>query len=212
MVAPGVGSFVSYDFQYGDLHTYQVLRAPDIGFASEEPGLYAWYLRVLPNTGSTDALASYTGVLAGKRLQVCARAHLGEEYRGDLDRTRPDRDSLPGLTGAIAAASAVFSPPIYIGISKGMRSRLQQHVRALEDTLARTNGGTGASQPPELAIDTTEESSVFGERIGDLLRTHGQTILPLFVKIIYQPSIERAELRAAERFANRAFLPLFGRR
>ena len=212
-----------YDFSYGEQHAHTTVSAADIIHLEDgKPGLYAWYVRVLPNENSADDLARYGMFFGSKRYNIDMSAHLNETYTGDLtmsyafDATRPANNAL------ISTITTVFSPPIYVGIAKNARSRLMTHLNNLKASLitaapppAPATGSASAiaiSSPPP-AIDTEEESSYFGGRVAQLLKNQGITdARHLFVKIVFQPVNNPAERRAVEHFANRVFFPFCGRR
>jgi hypothetical protein len=118
--------------------------------------------------------------------------------------------SRPANIALISTVTTAFSPPIYIGIAKNLRSRLLAHMKKLEDALIMPFGtaiGTGIDD------DSDEESSFFGGRVGDLLRELKiNDIRHLFVKTVFQPVDDLLQRRAVEHFVNRVFFPFCGRR
>src|SRR5262249_15191284 len=104
-------------------------------------------------------------------------------------------------------------PPIYIGVSRTLRTRLLRHRRAVENVLRGHNSREGANSESQTESDTEEESGYFCHRVAQALRQFSINYARwLFVKIIELQGISRKELLSLERFLNRAFLPYFGRR
>lgn len=206
---------ITYDFDYGERFSYVVFRAADVELYSESrQGLYAWYARVLEKTDPLTNMTSYDKVFASRKMSVEAKGNLGEVYKGVVTKCSVLGGDVPGLYNAVSAASTVFCPPLYIGISNDVKGRLSQHLKSLEAVLrsvAPQDAGLESSNEEEL--DTEAESSVFGERVGKILRANGianETLL--FIKVIYTDNLSRADLRKTETYVNRVFVPMCGRR
>jgi hypothetical protein len=172
--------------------------------------VYAWYVRA-PLTEAAEALCDpYRKVFAEKRFEVAATAPLGEKLVGRLSRHQEDIS--PSKSGSLnealfASAFAVFAPPVYIGRSKSIRGRLQQHVVALKTALEKKLEADPAAVAPG---DTDDESAQFGSRVGTLLRNRGVTdYRGLFVKVVYAP--DNAATKRVELILNRTFHPTLGR-
>lgn len=202
-------SEVTYAFPYGESHTHTVVAATDIpNLDDKKSGLYAWYVRVLPKETAVDDLSWYGSFFGSKQYSVDLRASLGERYEGDLT-IRPAFDAtLPANMALVSAVTTVFSPPIYVGIAKNVKSRLLTHLAKLRVALV-----TPFAVAISGDVDSDEESSYFGGRVGDLLRAQGiDDVRHLFVKIVFQPGDDLTQRRAVEHFANRVFFPFCGRR
>jgi len=205
-------STAQYDFGHGERHEYSVIAAQNIARDTEEkPGIYSWHYRLSHITPKRlDDMKAYDRIYAAKSYDISAQGSLGEMLEGELTRS-PFTDSRPPEFSQVAlAAAAVFCPPLYIGISTNIKRRLQTHYDRLEEVLV---------QPSRFAIatsvqddDSDEESGIFAERIGGLLKKNnvgdpGR----LFVKVVYVPNATFRELQQAEFFVNRTFVPLCGR-
>jgi hypothetical protein len=204
-------SEVVYEFPYGESHTHTVVAATDIpNLEDKKPGLYGWYIRVLPKETAVNDLNWYGSFFGSKKYSVDLSATLGEQYAGDLS-LRPAFDAaMPANMALISTVTAVFSPPIYVGIAKNVRSRLLTHLAKLREALITpfTLAISG-----DLTADSDEESSFFGGRVGNLLRAQGiDDVRHLFVKIVFQPVDDLAQRKAVEHFANRVYFPFCGRR
>jgi hypothetical protein len=205
------GREVVYDFQYGERYGCDLLAARDLALAREQPGLYAWYLRLQPHATSPDAIRAYIRLFTSKRLYVTAAGVLNESYEGSLERLPFDPASGEIPASMLAAATVMFSPPIYLGISKNVRTRLQQHLDALEGALREVE--PMPMPAPQIEPDTFEESATFGQRAAALLKASRiNDVSGLFVKVLYDGSIERRQLIGIEHLINRAFVPVCGRR
>jgi hypothetical protein len=203
-------SLLRYDFGYGERHSFQLLPVAEIELARNEPGLYAWYLRVQPDPEG-PWLDSFFRIFRSKSLAVTARGTLGEEFIGTLRRSGPPAAADIAKT-ALASACTVFAPPLYVGMSIHVRDRLAQHLSCLMTQLAL---GTPAVEPdhPEASPDTDEESRSFGERVAKSLVSVGDNgAHSLFVKILYLPDLGPQQLRDIEFVVNRSYFPLFGRK
>ncbi len=205
-------STAEYNFGHGDRHEYSVIAAQDITrFAASKPGIYSWHYRLSHKTADRAAdMKSYDRIYAAKSYGVSAHASLGEILTGKITRNPFTDSHVPEFSTAALAAAAVFCPPLYIGISIDIKRRLGTHYDRLIKFLAQPSipAGLGIREPE----DSDEESGVFAERIGNLLRANdigdpGR----LFVKVIYVPGASFRELQQAEFFVNRAFVPLCGR-
>ncbi|RZJ02108.1 MAG: hypothetical protein EON90_00490 [Brevundimonas sp.] len=205
-------SEVSYDFGYGEVFTHAVFRADQIDAAKDIPGLYAWFVRTPQSAATEDLCGPFRRVHADRAFKIKATAPLGETIVGKIKRgvaaVKPPKSG-ETLDGALfASAFAAFSPPVYVGRSRTVKSRLGQHVKSLTKALATTDLGP-VPREPELP-DTDEESSQFGVRMGRLLKTQGiEDTRSLFVKIVYAETNEAT--KRVELMLNRTFHPVLGR-
>ena len=212
MIMPA--STAQYNFGYGERHEYDVIAAQDIArYAIEEPGIYAWYLRLVSGPTPSDAMKSYDTLIASKSLDFTVKGNLGERFEGSAARIPFTRTRAPEYVDAVLSATTVFCPPLHIGISTGIKSRLQTHYDKLTNFLQRvpTSPQTTPVVTEGVEEDTDIESNVFGERMGSLLKRNGiQESGQLFIKVLYVPGATKRDLERAEFFVNRAFVPLCG--
>jgi hypothetical protein len=223
MMPGGDVTRITYDFQFKESHSYHVFPARDIDLrAQKEPGIYAWYIRVLRGAQNADDLMPYSALFGAKRLNLVATGTLGETYNGQLNRAAAFASRSPEFAAMIASASTIFCPPLYIGISLNIHKRLKSHRDALQLALSggtpsiaalTTTTPSSPTSSEDSIEDTDQESSLFGERLGRLLREQNiSDINNLFIKVIYQDAYDRKELLHSEAFVNRTFLPLYGRK
>lgn len=205
-------STAQYDFGYGEKHGYSIIAAQDISrFADDEPGIYSWHYRLSHRAADHSAdMRAYDRIYAAKSYDVSAQAPLGEILTGRIIRRPFTEDRTPEFSPAALAAAAVFCPPLYIGISVKIKRRLQTHYQRLTECLVQPS--SFSLRDIQEADDSDDESGVFAERIGNLLKSNGiGDPGRLFVKIVYVPGASFRELQQAEFFVNRAFVPLCGR-
>jgi hypothetical protein len=202
-----------YDFGYAERFSHWLYQADQVGRAGTGPGLYAWFIRS-PLSASTElACDPYRKVFAERSFKMAASAPLGERLEGGMKRVQlelpPPKMGEELNEELFAAAFAAFSPPVYIGRSKNVRSRLRQHVEALEEELGRlpdSDSDLTSIAPP----DSPEESSKFGARMGALLRARGLSdYRGLFVKVVY--AADPVATKRVEFLLNRTFHPILGR-
>src|SRR5262245_33148199 len=158
---------VVYAFPYGERHQHDVISAVQIETLAEaRPGLYAWYLRLLPKAVAETNLSTYARFFGSKQMSSKLKAYLGELYQGTLALVPAFDSPRAAIRTLLATAAAVFAPAVYIGIAKNMRTRLVTHRRHLEDALAGTivsdaDKSDSDETKPNVALDSDEESSFF---------------------------------------------------
>jgi hypothetical protein len=201
-----------YDFPYGETHSHIAVVAADISqLEDNKPGLYAWYVRVLPKETATTDLSCYGGFFGSKKYTVDLSASLGEQYQGKLKLNPAFDVSRAANVALLSTVTTVFSPPIYIGIAKNIRKRLLTHLDKLEKALVTPPAAVLSPTPVD--DDSDEESGYFGGRVGELLRElKVSDVRNLFVKIVYQPVDDLVQRRGVEHFVNRVFFPFCGRK
>lgn len=202
-----------YEFPYGERHAHIVVSALDITKLDDnKPGLYAWYVRILPKETDMAALSFYGGFFGSKKYTIDLSATLGEQYQGKLVLSPAFDAGRAAHMDLLSSVTTAFSPPIYIGIAKNVRKRLLTHVAKLESALiAPITAALGSSTTAD--DDSDEESGYFGGRVGGLLRELKiNDIRHLFVKIVYQEADDVAQRRGVEHFVNRVFFPFCGRK
>jgi len=189
---------MNYDsklYKYNDL-----FKAPEL------PGLYGWYVR-LPKV---EAVADYHKIHKSKRMRTTIVGHLSEIYEGNAySKEYEFRDSMD--FELLEAATSCFCPPIYIGVSNNMRSRLQTHCEQIEEII---HSGKKTTEPRQVDPDTDAESTLFGDRIGIVLssvKNIGLTSL-FVITIAVKTNFPRAELFKIESFLNRTYIPIYGRK
>ncbi|MEB3216164.1 MAG: hypothetical protein VKN72_08000 [Nostocales cyanobacterium 94392] len=180
------------------------------------PGVYAWYL----NFSKEDEIQNYQGFFSEKKFEVKVVGNLKESYLGviksSVDKLANNRIDKQMLEAVFSS----FNVPIYIGVSKHLRTRLLQHKDALEEKLAEGMPSLNESDKvknifsefDEAYLDTPAESSAFAGRLFIKLLQNNIKARNLSVKIVYfEKSNKKSSLFAIETFINRLFYPILGR-
>ena len=203
------GAEFTLDFGYGEKYPHSMFLPDEVHLSRNEPGLYAWYLRAPRSAADEAGLAPYRNIHVKRRFKVTATAPLGEQMDGEMERMPKQlKEARMGEGLDMAFFASAFAPPIYIGRSKRVRTRLTTHMRALDDELARGVGNIGDVEP--ISADSDEESSQFGVRVARLLKEHSVNHYNgLFVKVVYAPS--NLATKRAELVLNRTIHPALGR-
>ncbi|WP_207424296.1 hypothetical protein [Desertivirga brevis] len=177
----------------------------------EVPGIYAWYLKL----DSTN-LEDYFKLYKQKRIKVNIEGPLKESYQGSIKSTYNAKDfESPSIDFDLCEiASLAFSPPLYIGISKNLKRRLNEHGDELEDIYF---GKTKLSPPTPLRkidFDTEKESSHFAQRIGTTIKSFRKMKLSsLYIRTIEMPvGYIWNDLQKVEKYLNRTYNPIYGRK
>lgn len=188
-----------------------IYKLKEFGDLPETPGLYSWHINF-----SKVNRDQYYQLFKQKKINIDVKGSLKEAYKGEMkshfehgnfDTTLIDHE-------LCEFASYVFCPPLYIGISKDLKSRLRQHFTELEKIY---NGSTSLPTPipvGQTQFDTIVESSHFAQRIGFTISQLGNiTLDDLFVKTIEMDSTYPwIELQKVEKYLNRTFIPIYGRK
>jgi hypothetical protein len=177
----------------------------------EAPGLYAWYLVV-----NNHNISEYYKIFKQKKVKVSIEGSLKEAYEGEVRNIYYEEDfKTPVIDHDLCAvASLAFSPPLYIGISKSLRTRLKQHAEELTKIYY---GKVALSTPPPLGkteFDTIHESSHFAQRIGFTIKNHlTVNLTSLRIKTLEMPpGYHWQDLQRVEKYINRTFIPMYGRK
>lgn len=200
--------------QLGKKHTTKVhgiYRIKELHKVPDVPGLYSWHINA-----TNLNFNAYFKAFKQKKIRVSLEGNLKEEYKGEIKRSYFERDfDSPSIDHDLCEfASHVFCPPLYIGISKQLKIRLSDHLDELEKIY---NGTIKLSPPKKLGqtdFDTIVESSHFAQRFGFTLRELKNIKLDeVFVKTIELDSTYKwAALQKVEKYLNRTFIPIYGRK
>lgn len=177
----------------------------ELDLVEHKPGWYSWHF--VPDR--SEDLNS--GLFRVKSIDAEVKSIFGTKYSGRLNTHEIDIDSnvYGKYSEFIEQTFICFSPPLYIGISKDVKFRLNTHKSKLYGTLEL--GIINKVKELDLTkIDSVEESSYFGQRIGNRLIESNIDKNGLFVKVIYSES--ESELKPVEKILNNFFIPPYGRR
>ena len=214
----------------------ELLSFKEVPDVDSKPGLYAWYLRIKPGKGNTKspenflrALKKITEQFYYPTLAMQLQGHLGLNWKGKLKHIwyghddSQFSDSLNALNNPeemeilndiLELTVPLLTGPLYIGVSKNLRVRLQQHTQLIqayqEDTIQ-------FSQFSPIDIDgaeSLENDRNFAQRIVE--RKIDPNHLVVGVIYVCHPhysieSIHKA-VKNAETLLNRIFHPILGRK
>ena len=173
-------------------------------------GWYAWFQ--IPGSLSSESFQLYRHATVGS--SVTGIFNLTFEGRlkaadGDSPPTFPsgDDETLDTLKSLFLA----FAPPLYIGISKNLRTRLKTHRKHLQEFMRAADGVVaGADARNGIADDTEKESQYFGSRVGTALRSLKLSPDTLYVKCVLAE--DPTQLKKIEKALNFALTPHYGRK
>lgn len=208
---PKVNDFWDTKHMLHSNKNHGIYNVRELNLLPESPGLYSWHIN------STNInFGSYYKVFKQKKVDINISGHLKELYKGEVKREYYDRDfSSPTIDHNLCEyASSVFCPPLYIGISKNLNKRLKTHFSELEKIYS---GITPIPKPTTLGqtqFDTIVESSHFAQRIGfTFVDLKDLRLEDLFIKTIeLDSSYSWSELQKVEKYLNRTFVPIYGRK
>ena len=214
-------------------NSQELLSFKEVPDVDSKPGLYAWYLRISPGQGNTEssedflkALKKITEQFYYPTLAMQLKGHLGLNWKGKLEHIwyghdeYPFSDSIKMLThpeerkilsDILELTLPLLTGPLYIGVSKNLQVRLQQHTQLIQ---AYQEDITQLSSTNIDGDESLENDKNFAQRIAE------REIDPnhLAVGVIYMcPSHHSTErihtaVKSAENLLNRMFYPILGRR
>ena len=192
-------------------YSHCVYSVTDFDQITETPGLYSWH--AIADQVNID---NYFKLFKQKRLNVDAKGNLKESYSGHIQNTFFEKDfQMPNVDFDLCQiASLAFCPPLYIGMSKNLNQRLKDHYSELEKIYTGKIELQESTELGPLDFDTAYESSHFAQRIGHIISGLNSIRLnSLFIKTIeLGEDYESPELRKVEKYLNRSFVPIYGRR
>jgi len=202
---------------WDSLHTdhspkkHGLYKLKEFGNLPESPGLYSWHINF-----SNINQFQYFQLFKQKKINIDIQGNLKEAYRGEVKGHFNDQDfdSINLDHDLCEFASYVFCPPLYIGISKNLKKRLRTHFSELEKIYNGEMQLPSISKVGQTEFDTIVESSHFAQRLGFTIRTLGNIKLDdIFVKTIeLDQKFSWIELQKVEKYLNRTFIPIYGRK
>ena len=212
-----------------DLNTLgNLLSFGEVPDAKPVPGLYAWYLRIRLGRNNIKSSENFSRALNRITEQICypdlamqLQGHLNLNLKGKLRHIWYGHDDNPFsdsfketlnhpeereiLSDILDLAVPLLTGPLYIGVSKNLRVRLQQHVRLIQ--------GSDTARPID-SEESFENDKNFAERIK--ARKIDPNHLAVSVVDVSHPDISSKRIRktvgTAETLLNRMFYPVLGRR
>lgn len=185
-------------------------KVTDIPHIPDVPGLYSWHLWI--DSTNTDR---YSQVFKHKRAKIDIQSNLSEQFQGFVQHVGHDKDIFDTTTdlNICNVASIAMCPPLYIGISTKLRTRLSQHVDEL-DKIIKGIKPTPVSTVLKSQFDTIWESQHFAQRMGYVIKKlNNRNANNLLIKTIEMPvGYAKKDLQTIETFLNRTYIPIYGRR
>jgi len=183
----------------------------DLDSVPTGPGWYAWFQ--IPGTWSPESFQLYRH----SKVESSVSGIFNLTFEGKLNATgaeyQPTFDATDGNQSldVLKSLFIAFAPPLYIGLSKNLHSRLKTHRRNLQDFLQQADSNkANAPVKNEIEADTDRESQYFGSRIGNALRTLKLSSDTLYVKCVL--ASDPGQLKKIEKTLNFALTPHYGRR
>lgn len=193
-------------------------------------GLYSWHL--YPNDTDPDGLEKYHSLYGNKSYKATIESKFGEVYKGDdidyvgrEDILKKIRDKK--FTGtqeeiwAFKLSSMFLSPPIYVGRSENLATRLKNHFEELGHKIAVN---INSLESPEETKDENDEetSSSFAYRVCSFVRQdeleYGAEnkfeIGNFIVKVIVfnkNSGLDYDKIKDLEYILNRSYKPVIGK-
>jgi len=182
----------------------------DLDSVPDSAGWYAWFY--IPSSLNPEHFQLYRHT----RVDSTVTGIFNLTFEGRLKSRGGDAVTGSGLKKPqtslelLRSLFLAFAPPLYVGISKGLRRRLKAHRKTLSEFMAGAGAAgelkTGTSVEP----DTERESQFFGARIGAALRTLRISADDLHVKCVLAET--PSEMKEIEQVLNYALTPHYGRR
>ena len=177
----------------------------------KSPGIYAWYL-----LADKSNFSEYYKIFKQKKVEVNIEGNLRERYNGEVKHTYYDKDFKDsGVDFDLCNISSIaFSPPLYIGISINLNERLRTHADELQKIFYKKVALSPPTSLGKTDFDTIVESGHFAQRIGFSITSFSTIDLnSLLIKTLELPAgYSWAKLQSVERYLNRTFIPIYGRK
>lgn len=188
---------------------FSELKFSDIYQSSNKPGIYAWFLIFKKR----NSINEYSEVFHQKKLDAKISGNLGENYEGPLRQIPKVFKKDLFKKNNLSLISKAFAPPIYIGVSNDLCSRLIQHADELDDILYSSKYEYVHDLSDE-DLDSPRESKYFASRLGKVLKKKKSIDLnSLLIKTCeFDDIMTRQEIYSLEYFLNRTYKPLYGRK
>lgn len=197
---------ISEEFPYKVFFLTEFNNLPDF------PGIYSWHLYCVPNN-----FTDYHGFYKSKKYKTSMKGFLQEKYTGDLYSKKIEFKKTVKEETLFKLASALFSPPLYIGITskRTLKERLNEHKKSIEKSLNKIEKLYADKEISEENLDSEFESKVLGDRIARSLSLLSEKFNEsnLFVKTIeINRDYDVESLKGIESILNRTINPILGRR
>lgn len=216
--------------------SYELLSFANVSDAKPMPGLYAWYLSMQMGKANTSSpentarmLSKFAETISYPALTMEMQGHLSLRLKGDLkhiyyghpehkfsgllEEVLQEAEGRSILNDIFELAVPLLTCPLYIGVSKNLKTRLNQHTQLIQ-TYQEEKVRQAAELANTIPVDDQEDlenDENFARRVAE------RNINPnnLLVGVIYPKGsgvMVRKAVEAAETLLNRIFHPILGRR
>ncbi len=220
----------------------KLLSFGELPAVEAKPGIYAWYLRIVP--GKSNIKSSDNFVKALKRIneQLCyptlamqLRGHFSMKLNGDLRHIWYGHDERPFskkfeevlnqieereiVSEILESVVPLFTGPLYIGVSKNLQQRLRGHTQLIQKYRKEYQEQTEHLdvETPNNSVDSKlalQNDKNFAQRI--LERKIDPNHLAVSITYVSHPQLSDERLietiKVTETLLNRMFYPILGRR
>lgn len=210
----------------------KLLSFGKVSDAEAEPGLYAWYLRIRPGDRNIESAENFlrslkrtTEELQYPTMPMQARGHFRLKMQGDLkhiwygheenkftdqlQEVLSNSEERELLGNILEYAVPLLTGPLYIGVSKNLQTRLQQHVKLIQEYQEGINQFSSSD-----IAESLENDKNFAQRIVERKINPNRLVVCLtYVPYPHFPSERiRKTIETAETLLNKMFYPILGRR
>lgn len=220
-----------FEVKYLDVLNFQTI-------GDDKAGIYSWHF--YSDQVMDEKIREYFKIMHSKSYKVNVDGNLHSNFSGNLDdmsieEFKKREFSLFDLnttgnktTELMKVVTSLFSPPIYIGRSKDLQTRLTKHYDQFTKHLQDEDGHEDALSDgkKDLSndfdsedIDKPEESEYFGSRLAYYFQKRDETYeltfneSNLFVKVLILKDLSLVDhLVEIEYILNRTYTPTFGRK
>lgn len=189
------------------------------------PGIYSWYIRSANN--EYKELEKFYNAYVSRSYEATITGNFDFIFGGSIESKSKTsflkKDSSKQVDSELLiATSLLFTPPIYIGISKkNLNKRLNDHVSHYKKYYQKKE--LSVITQPEISdddLDRPNESNYFGYRLAKLIKERGLSTNNLFVKVISykkkftneDQEIKEKKLLTLEKILNKTIKPILGKK
>lgn len=220
----------------------KLLTFGEVPAVEAKPGLYAWYLRIIPGKSNIESSENFVKALKRINEQLCyptltmqLRGHFSMNMKGDLKHIWYGHDEKPFakkfkkvldnpeerevLNCILESVVPFFTGPLYIGVSKNLKKRLQVHTQLIQKYRKEYHDNTESLEDttPDISVDSKSSlrnDKNFAQRIVE--RRIDPNHLAVSITYVSHPQLSEERIRktieTTETLLNRLFYPILGKR
>jgi hypothetical protein len=182
---------------------------------NEIEGVYSWHLK--PKRLDENKIIKLFEVFNKFEMKLFGNSvfnsssKFGDKFEGELIRLKGNID----ISSKVKSIDKDFiisflnfnSIPLYIGRSKNIKKRLNQHYEGYLDAMTANFLSTMGQ---EFEDDSDEESGYFGMRLANLNNGKWFNDNELFIKYYSKPNLDYDSVKDIEFYLNRLYRPILG--